>query len=167
MKIHVRPEERADQRAVFRITEAAFDGKRYADGTEAPIIDQLRNDGDLSVSLIAVVDGEVVGHVAFSPATIGEASDGWYGVGPVSVAPRFQRQGIGQTLMKAGLDKLRARNAKGCVLIGDPNYYGRFGFEGDCGLTFEAIAPSYVQRLAFGSDAPTGEICFAPAFYKF
>lgn len=167
MKTEIRPEEWADQTAIFNITEAAFDGKRYADGTEALIIDLLRKDGDLSISLVALVESDVVGHVAFSPATIGEVSNGWFGVGPVSVTPRLQRKGIGQALMNAGLEKLRARNANGCVLIGDPSYYGRFGFEGDCGLTYLGIAPSYVQRLAFKSDAPTGEIRFAPAFYKF
>lgn len=166
MKIEIRPEERADQRAIFDITQAAFDGKPYADGTEAPIIDQLRKDGDLSISLVALVESDVVGHVAFSPATIGEASNSWYGVGPVSVTPSLQRRGIGQVLMNSGLEKLRARNANGCVLIGDPNYYRRFGFEGDCGLTYEGVAASNVQLLAFGSDAPTGEIRFAPAFYK-
>lgn len=167
MKIEIRPEERADQRAIFAITEAAFDGKRYSAGTEAPIIDQLRKDGDLTISLVAIIAGDVVGHIAFSPATIGEAWNSWYGVGPVSVTPRLQRQGIGQSLMKAGLNKLRTRNANGCALIGDPNYYGRFGFEGDCGLTYGDTSSSYVQRLGFGPDEPTGEVRFAPAFYKF
>lgn len=167
MKIETRPEERADQREIFAITQAAFNGKRYSNDTEAPIIDQLRKDGDLTISLVAIIAGDIVGHIAFSPAAIGDELNGWYGVGPVSVTPRFQRQGIGQSLMKAGLDKLKAQNANGCVLVGDPNYYGRFGFEGDCGLTYGDTSPYYVQRLAFGRVEPTGEVRFAPAFYKF
>lgn len=77
MKIHLRPEKPADRRAILEMTQAAFSEKSFSCGTEAPIIDQLRDDGDLSLSLIAMVGDELSGHVAFSPALIGDASDGW------------------------------------------------------------------------------------------
>ncbi|MEP4198044.1 MAG: N-acetyltransferase [Aliishimia sp.] len=167
MKFQIRPEEREDQQAIYTVTEAAFEGKPYADGTEAPIIDELRKDGDLTISLVASVAGKIVGHAAFSPALIGNASSNWYGLGPVSVAPDLQKQGIGQALIKEGLAMLLKQSAAGCLLIGDPNYYSRFGFRGDCGLSYEDLTPSLVQALAFGSSLPSGEVRFAPAFYKF
>ncbi len=82
-------------------------------------------------------DGQqVVGHIAFSPVTIDGRDLGWYGLGPLAVHPDRQRLGIGALLVRTGLDLLRDQAAQGCVLLGDPLYYARFGFRQDPGLEF-------------------------------
>lgn len=131
MAMFIRPERPDDKQTIHDLTIAAFEPTPFSDGSEAPIITKLRNDGDLTVSLVAVRGGDIVGHVAFSPVTVGVESDGWYGLGPVSVWPDKQRQGIGSALINEGLAILKANGAKGGVLIGDPAYYGRFGFRSD------------------------------------
>jgi putative acetyltransferase len=88
----------------------------------------------------------------------------WYGLGPVSVRPDRQRKGIGQALIRDGLDRLKRMNAQGCVLVGDPGYYGRFGFVSDPRLRYRAAPSEYFQRLAFGEAVPTGEVAFHPGF---
>lgn len=107
-----------------------------------------------------------MGHVAFLPVTIGVESDGWYGLGPVSVWPDKQRQGIGSALINEGLAILKANGAKGCVLIGDPAYYERFGFRSDGNLRYQQVPTQYVQSLPFKSDPATGQLKFSPAFNR-
>src|SRR5690606_39869862 len=80
-------------------------------------------------SKVAESDGEIIGHVAISPVRISDSADGWFGLGPISVLPEFQGQGVGSQLMKSALDELEARGAAGCVVLGEPGYYGRFGFK--------------------------------------
>jgi putative acetyltransferase len=80
------------------------------------------------------------------------------------VRPDRQRQGIGQALVHAGLDGLRAMRAHGCVVLGDPAYYGRFGFVSDPGVYYGDVPPEYFQRLSFGGEAPRGEVSFHGAF---
>ncbi|ODS01057.1 GCN5 family acetyltransferase [Methyloceanibacter methanicus] len=160
----IRPETAADEDAIHRITETAFAEASHASHTEADIIRQLRKDGDLTLSLVAEEDGEIVGHIAFSPVAIGGRHDDWYGLGPVAVRPDRQRRGIGSALVTQGLAALRARAARGCALLGDPAFYGRFGFESDGTITYRGLPVRYVQRLVFASEAPYGELTYAPAF---
>ncbi|CDX39498.1 putative acetyltransferase [Mesorhizobium sp. ORS 3359] len=166
MAVIIRPEQPGDEQIIHDLTVAAFEPMSFSDGSEAPIIAGLRNDGDLSVSLVAVSGGNIVGHVAFSPVTIGAESHGWYGLGPVSVWPEKQRQGIGSALINEGLAILRASGAKGCVLIGDPAYYRRFGFRSDGNLSYQDLPAQYVQSLLFGSESATGQMKFSPAFNR-
>ena len=109
------------------------------------IINALRAAGALTISLVAEVGGKVVGHIAFSPVTISDGSHDWYGVGPVSVLPEFQKQGIGKSLIQEGLSLLKAAGAKGCVLVGDPRYYERFGFRNLPDLILDGVP----QRVTF------------------
>jgi len=153
----IRPETPSDIDAIRTINIAAFAGQPYSQQTEHLIVDALRDDGALSVSLVAVRDDQPVGHIAFSEAAVGE-SDGWYVAGPVAVLPAFQRQGIGSMLMLSGLEELRARHAKGCVLVGDPGFYRRLGFDAHPGLAYEGVPDEFVLGLSFGEEAPTGEI---------
>ena len=125
----IRPETPQDINEIEQITIAAFDGKPYSDQTEHLIINRLREAGAMSLSLVAEMDGKVVGHVAFSLVTINGKDLGWYGIGPVSVLPELQKQGIGSKLIREGLSLIREKGAKGCVLEGDPGYYQRFGFK--------------------------------------
>ena len=96
--------------------------------------------------------------------TIAGARCGWLGLGPLSVRPEQQRRGIGTALVGEGLARLRARGAAGCVLLGDPGYYRRFGFEADAGLTFAGAPPEYFLRLLLAGPAAAGPVAYQPAF---
>ena len=124
----IRNETESDIEAIAEITKAAFATCPYGEHTEQFITNALRAAGALTVSLVAEIDRDVVGHVAFSPVTISDGSPDWYGLGPVSVLPQHQRQGIGTALIREGLSLLKARGGQGCVLVGEPAYYQRFGF---------------------------------------
>jgi putative acetyltransferase len=160
----IRSEAPGDETVIREITDAAFAGKLYSSGTEGAIVDALRAAGDLSLSLVAEGDGRILGHVAFSPVTVDGAAVGWFGLGPVSVRPERQRQGIGSALIREGLAQLRERGAGGCVLLGARGYYQRFGFANDPGLRYEGAPPEHFMRLSFGDDAPQGVVKFHPAF---
>ncbi|MBK4214565.1 N-acetyltransferase [Paracoccus caeni] len=162
--MHIRLEDTADIDAIRQITEAAFEGAPYSAGTEGRIIDALRAADALTVSLVAEDGGEVIGHVAFSPVTIEGAGCGWYGLGPVAVRPDRHRGGIGQLLIRQGLSRLAILGAKGCVVLGDPGYYGRFGFSHDPGLRYEGAPPEYFTRLVIAGPAPTGAVAFHDGF---
>lgn len=160
----IRPEQIGDDQAIHDLTTKAFEGVPHSSGNEARIVQVLRTDGDLTLSLVAVLDQKLVGHIAFSPVTIDGRFSGWYGLGPVSVQPELQRTGIGSALIKDGLAKLETIGAVGCALIGDPNYYSRFGFVSDGLLSYKDVPNSYVQWLAFGTAKATGSLSFCPAF---
>ena len=158
-------QERPEHVAAIRVlTDAAFKDAPHSAQTEARIVDALRAAGALTLSLVAVEDGEVVGHAAFSPVTINGAESNWYGLGPVSVRPDRQRRGLGQGLIRNGLQQLKAMDAAGCVVLGDPGYYGRLGFESDPELYYGDVPPGYFQRLTFTGAAPKGEVSYHPGF---
>ena len=160
----IRAERPTDEAAIFQITEEAFRPQTYSSGTEQLIIDALRRSGALTVSLVAEVDGDVIGHIAFSPVTVSAGSKGWYGLGPVSVKPEFQGQGVGRALVEVGLAALRDRGAQGCVLVGDPAFYGRFGFRHDPELTFKGAPPEYFLAITFGDNPAHGQVRYHEAF---
>lgn len=162
--ISIRPEQPADVAAITEITREAFRSHPHSEQTEHFIIDALRRASALTISLVAVVDEQVVGHIAFSPVTISDGSPGWYGLGPVAVKPEFQRCGIGKALIERGLDELRRLAARGCVLVGEPEYYGRFGFRACPELTFEGVPPEYFLALFFGERAERGAVAYHEAF---
>ena len=162
----IRPEIPQDVTAIEQITIAAFNGKWYSDQTEHLVISRLREAGAMSLSLVAEIDGKVVGHVAFSVVTINGKNIGWYGLGPVSVIPELQKQGIGSKLIEEGLSAIKAMNAKGCVLEGNPNYYQRFGFKNYPGLIYVGTPDQkYFMALPFYADIPEGKVEFHRAFY--
>uniref|UniRef100_A0A9E7ZTV1 N-acetyltransferase n=1 Tax=Bosea sp. NBC_00436 TaxID=2969620 RepID=A0A9E7ZTV1_9HYPH len=164
----IRPEQPADSDAIRALTTEAFATAPHSSGTEAAIVDGLRAAGALTLSLVAVEDGEqsseILGHVAFSPVTIDGAERGWFGLGPVSVRPGRQRGGIGSELIREGLRRLREMGAAGCVLLGAPAYYGRFGFANDPALVLEGVPPEYFMRLGFGGEMPAGTVRYHAAF---
>ncbi|WP_119256362.1 GNAT family N-acetyltransferase [Shinella zoogloeoides] len=161
----LRPERDGDIDAIRALTERAFRTARHADGTEHLIIDRLRAAGALTLSLVAEEGGAVVGHVAFSPISVSDGSAGWYGLGPISVDPSRQGEGIGSGLVRDGLARLEALGAAGCVLLGDPAYYGRFGFEPDPRLTLDGVPPEYFMRVAFSPVYGEGTVSYHPGFY--
>lgn len=162
--MHIRQERPEDVDTIRHLTTAAFRDVPYSSQTEAAIVDALRNAGALALSLVAVEDNEIVGHVALSPVTINSEATGWYGLGPVSVWPDHQRKGIGQALISEGLSYLRRMHAQGCVVLGDPGYYGRFGFVSDPELWYRDVPPEYFQRLSFTEIMPKGEVAYHPEF---
>jgi putative acetyltransferase len=125
----------------------------------------LRTAGALTVSLVAQIDGAIVGHIAFSPVTFSDGSEGWYGVGPISVRPDHQKQGIGSRLINEGLRIIKEAGAKGCVLVGDPNYYKRFGFKSPQGLSHKGVPQENFMALSFDAPIPQGTVEFHPAFW--
>jgi len=162
--VTIRPETPRDVPAIRRVNVEAFADHPVSRQTEHLIVEALRDAGALEISLVADADGEVVGHIAFSAARIGDAREGWRLLGPVAVLPDRQGEGIGRALVKAGLAELRSRGARGCVLVGDPAFYGRFGFAAVRGVTVEGVPPEYVLCLPFGGDTPRGEVEHHPAF---
>ena len=124
----------------------------------------LRNSGQLTLSLVAEYNNEVMGHIAFSPVSISDQSTGWYGLGLVSVQPEYQAQGVGSKLINEGLAALKDLGATGCVLLDEPEYYGRFGFKADPRLVLENVPAEYFQVLAFSKTIPTDSIVYAEAF---
>lgn len=162
--IVIRDERPADAAAIGEVTLAAFQTLKPGHRTEPAIVTGLRAAGALTVSLVAELDRGVVGHVAFSPVTISDGTPGWYALGPVSVAPELHRQGVGGALIRAGLARLRALGARGCCLVGHPEYYGRFGFEHVEGLGVAGIPPHVFFALAFDGAMPQGMVGFHEAF---
>lgn len=138
----------------------------FSNGSEALIIDQLRKDGDLTISLVVEMDNHIVGHIAFSPVTINNMHNAWYGLGPISVRPELQRTGLGTKLVNAGLSQLKTISAAGCALIGDPAYYYRFGFQSDGKLHYAGVPDPNVQWLSFSSKPASGLLKFASAFER-
>jgi putative acetyltransferase len=166
MKVYmiIRNETDSDVRPISEVTKSAFESLAISNHTEQFIVDALRAANALTVSLVAEVDGRVVGHIAFSPASISGYADGWYGVGPLSVLPEFQAQGIGKSLMYRGLSSLTAMGAKGCVLVGDPGYYERFGFRNIPDLVLEGVPREYFLALPFHKNPTRGVVAFHRGF---
>lgn len=162
----IRQENAQDIEEIRALITIAFEGALHSGGTEGAIVDAVRKEGALTVSLVAEQDGELVGHVAFSAVQIDGKETRWYGLGPVAVRPDRQRQGVGVRLIKAGLDQIRSLGAAGCVVLGDPGYYSRFGFKADPALNFPGVPQEYFQSLLFGTDAPQGDVDYHQAFYR-
>jgi len=162
--ISIRPEAPSDIAAIHQITQDAFRDMPFSDGDEPELVDALRRDGDLTLSLIAETAGQLVGHIAFSRVTISDGTADWYGLGPVSVTPELQGQSIGSQLVTNGIAAMRDRGARGIILLGNPDYYRRFGFEHDPKLTYPGPPPEYFQRLVLEGAAPCGIVTYAKAF---
>ena len=143
---------------------AAFAVAEHSDGTEARIVERLREAGALTLSLVADDAGEPVGHIAFSPVTIDGQHSDWFGLGPVAVRPDRQGEGIGSALIREGLQRINEMGAAGCVLVGEPAYYGRFGFAADARLKYAGVPAEYFQALRFRGDMPVGSVVYQPAF---
>ena len=163
--IIIRSENQSDVGAITDITKAAFKNHPYSNNTEQFIINALRAGNALTVSLVAEFEGKLVGHIAFSPVTFTDGSENWYGLGPISVMPDYQKQGIGTKLVNEGLNLLKALGGKGCVLVGEPNYYERFGFKSPNELKYEGAPQENFLALSFCNEIPTGVVKFHQAFF--
>ena len=163
-KIVIRSETAADARAITEVTLAAFKTLEISHHTEQFIIAALRSANALSLSLVAEAGGRMVGHIAFSPLSISDGTPDWYGLGPVSVLPNHQRQGIGKALIREGLSRLKDMDAGGCCLVGHPAYYRKFGFQNTPDLVLEGVPPEVFFALPLGGRMPQGRVSFHDAF---
>ena len=159
----LRFEQTADIDAIYQLTKLAFAPLAFSDGSEPDIINRLRDAGALRFSLVAEEDDLILGHVALSPVSIEGQSD-WFGLGPIAVTPDRQKQGIGSAMMQRALAELAQINAAGCVLVGNPEYYSRFGFQSNGVLTYVDVPPPYVQFKTLNGTEPRGEIIYHDAF---
>ena len=164
--MQLRSETPGDEDAIAELTQRAFAPMPYSNGSEGPILDGLRKEGDLTLSLVMEEAGVIIGHVAFSPVMIEETPGQWFGLGPISVAPERQMMGIGRILIEEGLARLKAMGASGCILVGSPALYHRFGFVSHGALKLGPLDPSLIQHIVFEGDAPTGPVRLAPAFMQ-
>jgi len=163
--IIIRSECHEDWAAIHAVTESAFRNKAYAAGDEQDLIDTLRSIDSLTFSLVAVDNGEVIGQITFSPATISSGSHPWYALGPVSVLPARQGEGIGAQLIEEGLLQLQTLGALGCILTGNPAYYSRFGFDFSPQNVPDNELEKYFMLKQFKGERPIGVFSFHPAFY--
>jgi len=160
----IRDEKATDFAAISAVTIAAFETMEISNHTEQFIIETLRAAKALTISLVAELDGRVVGHIAFSPVTMSDGTKDWYGLGPVSVHPKFQREGVGKALIQEGLSRLKNIKAKGCCLVGHPQYYRQFGFKNVEGLVYEGVPQEVFFVLLFNGNIPQGNVMFHEGF---
>ena len=168
MAIQYRQETQSDIGAIEAVTVAAFAHAPHTSHTEQFIVRALRAANALTLSIVAEDARQIVGHVAVSPVSITSKHGGqarhWYGLGPISVLPERQMQGIGSRLMERALSELGGIQAAGCVLLGDPAYYARFGFRPHPGLELPGVPPDYFLALALRGPVPEGLVRYSEAF---
>lgn len=158
----IRNETTADIPAISRLVTEAMLLLPQSTGTEARIVETLRAEHALALSFVAEEQGEVIGYLAASAAWIG-TQGGWGLIGPLAVLPSRHRQGVGTALMAEAVRRLRT-TSRGAALVGDPAYYGRFGFRSFPGLSVAGCPPEVVQALPFDDNEPCRELLHHPAF---
>lgn len=162
----IRPERPTDTPEIRALITAAFKSASYGDGVEADIVDILGEKGQIALSLIAEIDGEIVGYIVFSPVTINGENCAWLGIGPLAVLPSAQNKGIGSALILAGLEQTKQLGSKGCVMVGSHDFYGRFGFQPLAGLHLVGAAAKTFLGISYDTVIPNGEVLFHDAFYS-
>ncbi|MGB3392133.1 MAG: N-acetyltransferase [Stenotrophomonas sp.] len=164
MNLLIRDELPGDVNAIAHLTEAAFANAPHTSHTEHFIVAALRKAGQLSISLVALEGDDLVGHVALSPVALSSGDAGWHGLGPISVRPDRQGRGIGSALMVEAIERLKAMGSAGCVLLGDPVYYARFGFKPGEPLVLPGVPAEYFQALPLSDVVPHAEVRYHAAF---
>lgn len=163
--VEISPEQAGEEKAIYALTERAFAPMAYSEGDEQDLINALRAHNALTISLVARQEGKIAGHIAFSPAFPDDGSDGWYALGPVSVEPQSQTMGVGSQLIRQGLALLQERGAIGCILVGNPCYYRRFGFEVASECCPDGEPSKYYQMIVFQGEKPGQVIGFHKLFH--
>lgn len=155
----IRNEEPGQRSAVREVVEAAF-----ARTAEADLVEQLHADGDVAISLVAKEEDEIIGHVVFSRM---KAPFRAIGLAPISVAPSEQGRGIGSLLIEAGLTRAATDGWDAVFVLGDPSFYGRFGFEVGlaAGFTSPYAGPYFmVKPLGGPLSTLSGDVDYVHAF---
>jgi putative acetyltransferase len=159
----IRPEKAADAWNISDVVAAAF-GRQQ----EAKLVRRLRDNGDMVLSLVAEDEGAIIGHVAFSRLWV--EGDGKrlpaIGLAPVSVLPERQRNGTARALIGAGHLRLKTQGEKLVFVLGDPDYYKRFGFSHATAKDFVCVYQGdHLQALRLAADAPgAGEVIYPASF---
>lgn len=148
----IRQEAVNDYSAIADINRRAFAGQVHSDQQEQFLVADLRHAGALVLSLVAEAAGSALGHIAFSPVHFDGKASNWFALAPLAVLPEWQGQGIGSALVDAGLRQLAASGAAGCVVLGEPGYYQRFGFRPGLRCEF-AVPPAYFMALPLNENA--------------
>ena len=164
MNTLIRKEAPGDAAGISAVTAAAFLDAAHTDHTEQFIVSALREADRLTVSLVAVDGDTIIGHLAISPVSVSDQSPGWFGLGPVSVAPAWQGRGIGSALVREALAELGSLHASGCVVLGEPGFYSRFGFVPVPSLILPGVPPEYFQAVAFTGHMPSGVVAYHESF---
>ena len=164
MNTLIRKEAPGDAAGISAVTAAAFLDAAHTDHTEQFIVSALREADRLTVSLVAVDGDTIIGHLAISPVSVSDQSPGWFGLGPVSVAPAWQGRGIGSALVREALAELGSLHASGCVVLGEPGFYSRFGFMPVPSLVLPGVPPEYFQAVAFTDHMPSGVVAYHESF---
>jgi len=164
----IRPERPEDKVAIRNVNEEAFGQKE-----EAAIIEKLRSRGALTISLVAVQDNVIIGHIAFSPVSIESEHSSFKAISlaPMSILPAYQRKGIGSQLVLAGLEECRQIGHELVVVLGHPAYYPRFGFipastygiKSEYDVPDEAFMALELRQGAFSGRS--GIVKYQPEFY--
>ncbi len=162
--IIIRIEAESDIDGITEVTAAAFKTLEISNNTEHFIIKALRKAGALTLSLVAELESDIIGHIAFSPVSVSDGTVNWYGLGPVSVLPEYHRQGIGTALVQEGLSQLNKMGAAGCCVVGHPDFYIKFGFKNPSSLVLEDVPPEVFFTLSFGRHTPRGMVTFHKGF---
>ena len=160
----IRPEYSGEEPAIYAMVTRAFDGHPYSDGDEQDVINILRADGDLILSLVAVQGETILGQITYSRAILVNGETDWYVLGPVAVEPSHQGQGIGRALIETGEAAMKARGAKGLTVLGDPAIYSRFGFVQNSPMWLAGELGWAFQVKSFGAPIPACEQRYVRAF---
>ncbi|WP_199611498.1 GNAT family N-acetyltransferase [Flocculibacter collagenilyticus] len=165
----VRHENHTDIKKIESLIYRAFMNHPHhesgATPTEHLIVNKLRDTNALSLSLVYEDETGLIGHIAFSPVLIDGEESLWLGLGPVSVMPNRQGEGIGSALIQEGISQLQSKGIEGLVLLGEPEYYGRFGFLSQPELTLPDVPSEYFLALSLSNNVPTGEVAYHSAFF--
>lgn len=165
----LRAEIPADVDELTAMVSAAFASNPHSRQTEAQIVARLRESGHLFLSLVAQsgqpeAPGALVGQVIFTRVTIDGGACDWFGLGPLAVLPYRQGAGVGAELVRQGLGALQERGASGCVVLGEPAYYGRFGFRSTPALQLRGAPRGCFLVRPFARVVPIGAVHLHPAF---
>ncbi|HKD47569.1 MAG TPA: N-acetyltransferase [Rhizomicrobium sp.] len=155
----IRAEQANDRRAIYDLHAGAFPSN-----SEAILVDRLREAGDIAISLVAEGNDQILGHVLFSPM---KAPFRALGLAPVAVSEKWRRQGIAAQLIEKGLAEAGAASWEGVFVLGEPHYYGRFGFSAELAAGFGSLySGPYFMALALQAALPhhAGQVDYAPAF---
>ena len=160
----IRRENPSDIDLITDVAKAAFEDHSFLQQTEHLSICDLRTADALTISLVAEIDGRIVGHIAFSPVTISDGTANWYCLGPVSVLPDYQGCKIGTKLIATGLDLLRSMDGNGCAIVGLPTFFNRFGFENHPRLIHDGVPQEVFVAKSLNGCVPDGTVEFHEAF---
>lgn len=168
VKFRVREARLEDEGAIDEVVARAFQAEPLATGREVEIVQTLRSKKRLRLMMVAELreTGEVVGCLALSPVKMENQATGWFGLGPVAVVPKWQRSGVGSTMIQMTLATLQMEHANGCVVLGEPSFYQRLGFKVLPKLTLPGTPEGYFLALPMDGTNPEGRVFYHATFGK-